>query len=1308
MKKFYSLLVALLTLISVNANAADVVKAGEKYMIASSGSVDIEFDTEEVVPDGKNVVVFYYTSDPSHPFLFGKNYKDCKYKNEDGFVRMWCALAHNKNANGTEHLNIYGNVAEGEYWCYTICDASEVETVASPLAGSSEGSGSAEKPETVVLEKNGTVSPSTIYAIPVSGEAGYVADNLATLSTAVAEGQTIVVFLNAPKVAGAADFTNIFYTANDKNYKALGLVEDSKDGTFSFRRYTYNGPQAKIDIYAEDMNKQGSGYTWTYVIVNSEAEAATVANPADVAGSTPTQPTVVPGQDIENAIVLTNGVSADFKSFNNGSEVVYFKFVAEDFGTVKVNLGAESSRARWMEDGVMAYGQLRQNMLKNGNELTVEKEHTYYLVYNFAEATESTISYTLEADEQGAVRANAIVIATNGTQDLLGIARVGDDYFNKVTWFKLDKAALSDKKLVSVALDGGNQTEVALYINEESDPIKTYAMGSGSGMLATNSTVQFDIDLTANDYYIAINQDDVNGKATFTFHDVVPGQSIGSAIAATLGDNTSVAGNWYKYTHTGDNMIVVTNTNLVVDANEGNVASGEDILDGFRMQDGETIYFKANSGSFKVESKEIETGLIAEKPIVITVDEEGLGMFSFNLKGSASDTYRYMEFTAPSDGSFMYGTTNAKVIQTAFSASVKDITDPEKPKAMTIVQREEDFGEAMFVYSWNVVEGHKYAIEQTLQNNLGTVNFNVAFAEAQAGESVNKAIAIELNTPIDLGRKEAPIKYYKFTATEAGDYALSVNMTGSVRVYGESEYNVQKDYANGTDFHNDVVTLAAGESLVFSVTPSADIEHISGGVQDFFIPNYYAVVFKADEIVEGVCIESPATAEENSENYVDTFNMWYGPVTVEAGKELCIIANIEATSNDCAALYLTNEKGQWYNLDTQITSTIDGAKQIYKLAASEESRIVYIMSSGLTAGGSWHYTFDDPNAVKLNYSIALAPSYTYDADKNAIVAKFTVPAVATGDDEAKTEKSLEDENITLYVDNVILDGTTTIAADIIDYPGHAKAGEEITISFTDKANALEYDKEYTLTLEASTLQNAYAVNVTEVKFTIPSPVIAVENQLTPAATDLDGTTVVITDVAAQKTITACHTSHPAGEQDAFSFALPEYNGDQYIYAKFAKVTNASVQGDNLYTIQMHNAKGESYNLWGSNGYLNFQTPGNTIVFVLGLASNYGQDGENCALWEVTYDAEKGYVLKNVGNGGYYNPAVAQPSAEPVYVSFYKNHINDAESAIVGISNVNNATKAAGIYNAAGAKISTLQKGLNIIVDENGTVKKIMK
>lgn len=672
----------------------------------------------------------------------------------------------------------------------------------------------------------------------------------------------------------------------------------------------------------------------------------------------------VPGQDVENALLLTEGVTKEFTSFENGRNELYAKFVAEDDGVVTINLATPTTYARWMEEGVMAYGKLRYDMFRGGNQFNVEKNHTYYLYYNFAAPVSSSISYSIEVAQEGSTRNKAIVITSDCTKQLLGKAKEGDDFFNVYTWFKIERGSQADKNLLSVAMSGDNMTILTLYKNDETDALASYSMGDVSGMLAPNSTVLFDIDLTTNDYYISIMQDDINGVATFAFQKTSEGQTIGSAIEAYLGVNSSVAGNWYKYTHNGDDIITISNVALVVDANKKNVAIGDDVKDGFRMREGQTVYFQANSSEFMIATSEIPVASESTNPLVITLDKDSFAQFSFTLNGSASDTRRYMKYTATADGLFMYGTDNKKVIDTAFGSTVRDITNEGSSSPVSVIQKyESSYG--MFIYQWQVKEGHTYLIEQTLVNNLGLVTFMATFTEAAEGESLNKAIALTLNQPFNLGRKEAPAKYFKFTANEDGEYLLSANVAGLVHVYGEDEHNISKDYENGTDFHNEVIALTAGQTLLFSVAPSSNIEHLSVGIQDFFIPNYYVVISRANNTNDGLCIAEPKNINEGEIQEIDTNNTWFGPIEVPAGSTMSVVVNSADASDDLASVFVTNEKGQFITNEKEISFSKKNNSHIYTLLPSAANRKVYIMACGLTSSGAFAYTFSSPDVTSI-------------------------------------------------------------------------------------------------------------------------------------------------------------------------------------------------------------------------------------------------------------------------------------------------------------------------------------------------------
>ena len=168
--------------------------------------------------------------------------------------------------------------------------------------------------------------------------------------------------------------------------------------------------------------------------------------------------------------------------------------------------------------------------------------------------------------------------------------------------------------------------------------------------------------------------------------------------------------------------------------------------------------------------------------------------------------------------------------------------------------------------------------------------------------------------------------------------------------------------------------------------------------------------------------------------------------------------------------------------------------------------------------------------------------------------------------------------------------------------------------------------------------------------------------------DLNGKMFVITDLSGQNTLEVSHTenSRPdgVGEQNAFVVSNSHYTDDMHVYAKFARVVKTGVEG-NVYTIQLCKENGENYAMWGTNGYLNFQPAGQNIVFALGLGAGqkYGQDAVNCALWKVTSVGDGEVTLQNVGNGGYLNPSVAAPSADPVVCQLAQNFGTTGASGI---------------------------------------------
>lgn len=77
--------------------------------------------------------------------------------------------------------------------------------------------------------------------------------------------------------------------------------------------------------------------------------------------------------------------------------------------------------------------------------------------------------------------------------------------------------------------------------------------------------------------------------------------------------------------------------------------------------------------------------------------------------------------------------------------------------------------------------------------------------------------------------------------------------------------------------------------------------------------------------------------------------------------------------------------------------------------------------------------------------------------------------------------------------------------------------------------------------------------------------------------------------------------------------------------------------------------------YGKKCFINRQPNGKNTIFGLGLANQFGQDGNNLALWTVTYSAGNGFVLESVGVAGSYlgySGTAAAPANSAVYWKAY--------------------------------------------------------
>lgn len=91
-----------------------------------------------------------------------------------------------------------------------------------------------------------------------------------------------------------------------------------------------------------------------------------------------------------------------------------------------------------------------------------------------------------------------------------------------------------------------------------------------------------------------------------------------------------------------------------------------------------------------------------------------------------------------------------------------------------------------------------------------------------------------------------------------------------------------------------------------------------------------------------------------------------------------------------------------------------------------------------------------------------------------------------------------------------------------------------------------------------------------------------------------------------------------------------------------------------YLMPIYNVNGDRRKFWAGEAFVNAQPGGNVIFGLGGNNDQKGQDGPNLALWDVTYEAGKGFAFHNVGRDIYLSSDAtdARPSEEIVYWKAY--------------------------------------------------------
>ena len=129
-------------------------------------------------------------------------------------------------------------------------------------------------------------------------------------------------------------------------------------------------------------------------------------------------------------------------------------------------------------------------------------------------------------------------------------------------------------------------------------------------------------------------------------------------------------------------------------------------------------------------------------------------------------------------------------------------------------------------------------------------------------------------------------------------------------------------------------------------------------------------------------------------------------------------------------------------------------------------------------------------------------------------------------------------------------------------------------------------------------------------------------------------------------------------KDAQNLAYDTYTnavaGAAYLWKLHSLAGEGDEKLENAYAIEAIKADGTSQSLWGHSPlYLNSGAEGgHDGCFVLGNGTQYGTDVLYGGAWEIEYDADKGFALKNVARGGYFAGVNPAPTGEdPIYWTF---------------------------------------------------------
>jgi GH35 family endo-1,4-beta-xylanase len=217
------------------------------------------------------------------------------------------------------------------------------------------------------------------------------------------------------------------------------------------------------------------------------------------------------------------------------------------------------------------------------------------------------------------------------------------------------------------------------------------------------------------------------------------------------------------------------------------------------------------------------------------------------------------------------------------------------------------------------------------------------------------------------------------------------------------------------------------------------------------------------------------------------------------------------------------------------------------------------------------------------------------------------------------------QSVALYVNNVLYQTLTEAPYNFTYTPATAKKYNlKAVVTTTDDT---KYER-----LSGFTATNDY----------IPQEgdVLTVTGRLTSISA---GKTFAIINEAEGKALYGSYEQNLG--YDTYDKAFVESNSG-YLF----KLVNSSVSGK--YMLRLITPKNAEYNIWNSPGYLNSQVLTGNCSFILGNTKyKNGEDLVNGAVWEIKYEAGKGFSLKNLGTGKYLKTNDTAKYDEPTYFTF---------------------------------------------------------